>query len=140
MLGMSNNYNKIKARCLEAIRNCPGILQSELFGMGIGYRSNISNGVFSLCFEGSVIRIRDAIMRSYRLYPKGKEPPCRERRDFRQSLFQRNNALFFNESAHQELNKGHGDKFYMAFDAAFGLFDLEILQLAKAVTENDKLW
>lgn len=136
MLGMSNNYNKIKARCLEAIRNCPGILQSELFGMGIGHRSNISNGVFSLCFEGSVIRIRDAIMRSYRLYPKGKEPPCRERRDFRQSLFRRNNALFFNEAAHQELNKGHGNKFYMAFDEAYGLLYIDLRIIWESLSER----
>ncbi len=127
---MSNKYNKIKVRCLEVIRNCPGILQSELFRMGIGYRSNISNAVFSMCFEGSVVRIRDAITCSYRLYLDGREPPCHEKRDFRQSLFQRNNALFFKESAHPALNKGHGDKFYMAFDEIFGLLYIDLKMIA----------
>lgn len=131
---MSNKYSKVKARCLESIRNCPGILQSKLFGMGIGYRSNILSGVFSLCFEGSVVRIRDAVMRSYRLYPKGKEPLCLEKRDFRQSLFQRNNAFFFKESAHPDLNKGHGDKFFIAFDEAFGLLYIDLKMIGGSLS------
>ena len=131
---MSNTPSKLKGKCLQAIRDQPGILQSELAKMGIGHRSSIIQYVFSLCFNGSVVRVRDEVMRSYRLYPKGKEPHInREDKSFRCSLFS-------NNPAYHDINKQHGDKFRMAFDAAFGLFDLEILQLAKAVTENDKLW
>lgn len=122
---MSNNFSKVREKCMEAIRNKPGILQSELYRLGIGHRSDIGYRVFTLCFNGSVVRIRDDVMNSYRLYPKGKEPQTyHKEKAFKRSLFQR--------SAEPEINKGHGDKFYMALDEAFGLLyiDLKILGMA----------
>lgn len=130
---MSNNFSKVREKCMEVIRNKPGILQSELYKMGIGHKADIGHRVFSLCFEGCVIRIHDEVTKSYRLYPKGKEPrTIREEKDFKQSLFQNSHACFFNEPAQPGINKGHGDKFYMALDEAFGLLyiDLKILGMA----------
>jgi hypothetical protein len=122
---MSNNFSKVKAKCMEAIRNNPGIMQFELYRMGIGHRGDIVHRIFSLCFEGAVVRIHDDVTNSYRLYPKGKEPQTyHKEKAFKRSLFQR--------SAEPEINKGHGDKFYMAFDESFGLLyiDLKILGMS----------
>jgi len=72
---MLNKFSKVRAKCMEAIRNKPGILRSELYSMDIGYSKDGRNPI-----------LKDA----------------------------------------------HGDKFYMAFDEAFGLLyiDLKILGMA----------
>jgi len=107
-------------------------LQRELYKLNIGHRSTIGSRVFSLCYECWVIRIHDSVMNSYRLYPKGKEPRITNTEHYKQSLVQRGHASFFNEPSEREINKGHGEKFYMAFDEAFGLLyiDLKILGMA----------
>lgn len=134
---MVNSPGKLKAKCFQAIRDRPGILQSDLGKMGIGHRQSIMKNVFSLCFDGSVIRVRDAVMLSYRLYPRGKEPQTyREEIGFRQSLFRIGNSLLCNEPACCEINKGHGDKFYMAFDEAFGLFYIDLKMMGGLCTES----
>ncbi len=133
---MSKYPCKLKEKCLQAIRDRPGVLQSELGKMGIGHRSSIIKHVFSLCFNGSVVRARDDVMLSYRLYPRGKEPQTHhEDRSYRQSLFCRGNSFRFSEPAHREINKGHGDKFYMAFDEAFGLLYIDLRMMAGAWSE-----
>ena len=109
----------------------PGILQCELYNMNIGHRSGIRLKVFSLCYEGRVVRIPD--LHSYRLYPKGKEPQSiNTEKEYKQSLVHRGHAIFFKEPSQPEINKGHGDKFYTAFDEAFGILyiDLKIMGMA----------
>lgn len=136
ILGMSNSPSKLKGKCLQAIRDQPGILQSEMSKMGIGHRQTITEHVFSLCFNGSVVRVRDEVMHSYRLYPRGKEPQINcEETLFRRSLHQRSSSLFFSEPAHYNINKGHGDKFFMAFDEASGLLYIDLKMIAGACSE-----
>jgi hypothetical protein len=123
---MSHKFSKVKVKCLEAIRKNPGILQCKLYRMGIAHRSDIGRRIFSLCYEGSVVRIHDIAMNSYRLYPKGKEPQTIEKEKYH------NRVHFFGEFAHTEINKGHGDKFYRAFDEAYGLLYIELKILGMA--------
>lgn len=117
---MSNSPSKLKVKCLQVIRDQPGILQSDLSKKGIGHRSSIIKYVFSLCFNGSVVRVRDVVMLTYRLYPRGKEPHVNhEDRLFRHSLYSHN-------PAYHDVNKGHGDKFFMAFDGSFGILYIDL--------------
>jgi len=126
---MFNSPSKLKVKCLQAIRDQPGILQSELGKMGIGHRSSIIRYVFSLCFDGSVVRVRNDDMQSYRLYPRGKEPHIdHEDKSFRCSLFSNNPAC-------HDINKQHGEKFRMAFDEAYGLLYIDLKMIAGACSE-----
>ena len=120
ILGMYRTLSKLKVKCFQAIKDHPGILQSELSKSGIGHRSSILKYVFSLCFDGSVVRVRDVVMKTYRLYPRGKEPHVNhEDRLFRHSLYS-------NNPAYHDVNKGHGDKFFMAFDGSFGILYIDL--------------
>ena len=133
---MSKHHCGLKEKCSQAIRDQPGILQSELGKMGIGHRSSIIRYVFSLCFDGSVVRVRNDDMQSYRLYPRGKEPHIdHEEMLFRRSLHQMSRPLFFSEPAHYDINKGHGEKFRMAFDEAFGILYIDLKMIAGACSE-----
>ena len=124
---MSNTPSKLKGKCLQAIRDQPGILQSELAKMGIGHRSGIIQYVFSLCFNGSVVRVRDDVMLSYRLYPRGKEHHInREELVLRRALYRKSSSLLFSKPAHRDINKGHGDKFYMAFDEFYKILYIDL--------------
>ena len=126
---MINKRTKLKGKCLQAIRDQPGILQSELGKMGIGHRSSIIRYVFSLCFDGSVVRVRDDGVQSYRLYPRGKEPHVNhEDKSFRCSLFS-------NNPAYHNINKQHGDKFYIAFDEAYRILYIDLKMIAGACSE-----
>ena len=133
---MSNSPSKLKVKCFQAIRDQPGISQSELYKMGIGHRSSIVKHVFSLCFDGSVVRVYDDGMRSYRLYPRGKEPHINcEKMLLRRSLHQTSGSLFLRDPAHYDINKGHGEKFRMAFDESFGLLYIDLKMIAGACSE-----
>jgi len=97
--------------------------------MGIGHRSSIIRYVFSLCFDGSVVRVRDDGVQSYRLYPRGKEPHVNhEDKSFRCSLFS-------NNPAYHNINKQHGDKFYIAFDEAYRILYIDLKMIAGACSE-----
>lgn len=122
---MSNNVSKIRERCMEEIRNRPGILRSELYRMNIGHRSSVSMHVSRMVYEGRVVRVWDDIMLSWRLYPKGKEPQPPDRKEYKRSLFGSGCRSYIPKDA-------HGDRYYMAFDQAFGLLyiDLKILGMA----------
>lgn len=122
---MSNNFSKVRAKCMEAIRDKPGILRSEMFRMGIGHRSNIDSHTSRLVYDGSVVRVWDDVILSWRFYPRGKEPqPHLENRIYRKSLYSRDVSPIPKDA--------HGDKFYMAFDEAYKLLyiDLKILGMA----------
>lgn len=123
---MSNMFSKVRAKCMQVIRDKPGILRSEMYLMNIGHRSSIRIQVFSLVYSGRVVRIRDEAMLSDRLYPKGKEPP-----PFIHEKVYRN-SLYSKDKRNQIPKDAHGDKFYMAFDEAYGLLyiDLKILGMA----------
>ncbi len=123
---MSNNISKVREKCMEAIRSKPGILRSELYSMDIGHRCSIGAQVSRLVYSGRVVRIWDEVMLSDRLYPKGKEPqPFIYERVYKKSLYSKDGPNTIPKDA-------HGDKFYMAFDEAFGLLyiDLKILGMA----------
>lgn len=122
---MSNKISKIRAKCMEAIKNKPGILRSEMGYMDIGHRSNIGIQVSRLVYDGSVVRVWDETMLSWRLYPKGKEPHHNEPKAYKKSLYSKGDATPIFKDA-------HGDKFYMAFDEAYRLLyiDLKILGMA----------
>ena len=119
---------KIKEQCIKAIRERPGILRSELYHLNIGHRCSVRKRVLDLVYERRVIQVWEKV--GYRLYPYGKEP-IREQKEYRASLYRRN-ALYLNDVAYRDFNKGHGDKFYMAFDEAFEILyiDLKILGMA----------
>ena len=123
---MSNNFSKVRAKCMEAIRHTPGILRSELYSTDIGHRSSIGIQVSRLVYSGSVVRAWDDVMQSWRFYPKGKEPPP--------FIYERvyKKSLYSKDGRNPILKDAHGDKFYMAFDEAFGLLyiDLKILGMA----------
>lgn len=128
---MSNNFSKVKAKCLEAIRNKPGILRSELYTMNIGHSSSIGIQISRLKYEGCVVVAWDDMMRSYRLYLKGKEPSLPEHKMRKKTMYLKTRG-FFRDAADPGVGEGHGDKFFMAFDEAFGLLyiDLKILGMA----------
>jgi len=133
---MSNSPSKLKVKCFQAIRDHPGILQSELGKMGIGHRQSIIKYVFSLCFNGSVVRVRDDVMLSYRLYPRGKEPHInREEIAVRRSLYRKSSFILFSEPTHRDINKGHGDAFYMAFDELYKILYIDLKIIAGACSE-----
>ena len=123
---MSNKFSKIRAKCMEVIRKKPGILRSGLYSMDIGHRSSINIQISRLVYGGSVVRVWDEVMLSWRLFPKGKEPPP--------FIYERvyKKSLYSKDGRNPILNDVHGDKFYMAFDEAFGLLyiDLKILGMA----------
>lgn len=123
---MSNKISKVRAKCMEAIRSKPGILRSELYSMDIGHRCSIGAQVSNLVYSGRVVKIRDDVMLSDRLYPKGKEPP-----PFIHEKVYRN-SLYSKDKRNQIPKDVHGDKFFRAFDEAFGLLyiDLKILGIA----------
>jgi len=122
---------KLKEKCITAIRKRPGILRAELYRLNIGHRSSVRTRVLDLVYERRVIQAWDKVMGSYRLYPYGKEPPIRQQKEHRVTLYQRH-ALYLNDVADRDFNKGHGHKFYMAFDEAFEILyiDLKILGMA----------
>jgi len=130
---MSNFGSKIKDKCLKAIKAKPGLLRYELYNMGIGHRTGILLWVSRMVYEGIIVRVWDDVMRSWRLYPKGKEPQLHkpESKMYVNSLFSRN-ILDRKEVADYKFNKGHGNDFYNAFDEAFGILyiDLKILGIA----------
>jgi len=123
---MSNIISKIRARCMHEIRKKPGILRSELISMDIGHRSSIGIQVSRLVYAESVVRIWDGVMLSWRLYPKGKEPP-----PFVYGKVYKK-SLYFKDRCNPIPKDARGDDFYMAFDEAFGLLyiDLKILGMA----------
>jgi len=128
---MSNMFSKIKAKCMETIRSKPGVMQSEMYLMNIGHRSSIGVQVSRLVYAGRVVRVWDDIMLSWRLYPKGKEPPLPEHKIRKKTMYPKTRG-FFRDAADLGVGEGHGDRFYMAFDVAFGLLyiDLKILGMA----------
>ena len=111
---------------METIRSKPGVMQSEMYLMNIGHRSSIGVQVSRLVYGGSVVRVWDDVMLSWRLYPKGKEPPP----FIYEKVYKK--SLYSKDGRNPILNDVHGDKFYMAFDEAFGLLyiDLKILGMA----------
>jgi len=124
-------FSKIKAKCLEAIKNNPGILRSELYTMNIGHSSSIGVQVSRLKYEGCVVAAWDDVMKSFRLYPKGKEPLLPEHKIRKKTMYPKTRG-FFRDDADPGVGEGHGDKFYMALDEAYGLLyiDLKILGMA----------
>ena len=120
---MSNMFSKVRAKCMEVIRDKPGILRSELYNIDIGHRSSIGVQVSRLVYDGSVVRVWDDVMASWRLYPKGKEPQPHEHKVYRNSLYSKEKGI---------PKDVHGEKFMMAFDEAYGLLyiDLKILGMA----------
>lgn len=128
---MSNKISKISAKCMEEIRNKPGILRSELYAMNIGHRSSIQMWVSRLVCDGIVVRVWDDTQRSYRLYPKGKEPPPHQHKEYKPSLYSRTRG-FCHDAADPGFNEGHGDKFYTAFDEAYGLLYIDLKMLGMA--------
>lgn len=123
--------SKIKDECIKAIRKKPGIRRSELYDMNIGHRSGVRDRVLDLVYERRVIQAWDKVMGSYRLYPYGKEPPIREQKDHRATLYPVH-GLYMKDAADPDFKGGHGDKFYIAFDEAFRILyiDLKILGMA----------
>ena len=116
---------------METIRSKPGVMQSEMYLMNIGHRSSIGVQVSRLVYAGRVVRVWDDIMLSWRLYPKGKEPPLPEHKIWKKTMYPKTRG-FFRDAADPGVGEGHGDRFYMAFDVAFGLLyiDLKILGMA----------
>ncbi len=95
-----------------------------MYSMDIGHRCSIALQVSRLVYGGSVVRVWDDVMRSWRLYPKGKEPQPHERKVYKKSLYSKEDRGIPHDV--------HGEKFMMAFDEAFGLLyiDLKILGIA----------
>lgn len=125
---MSNNFSKVRAKCMEVIRGEPGILQSKLYSMHIGHRSNIALYISKLVYGGSFVRIWDDVMLTWRLYPKGKEPqPYHDNRVYKKSLYCRDISPIPKDA--------HGEKFRMAFDDYYKILylDLKILGMAAAM-------
>ncbi len=118
--------SKIRAKCIEAIKNNPGILRSELYSMNIGHRANIGLQVSKLVYERSVVRVWDDVMGTWKLYPRGKQP----------EYDPHDNIIYKKSLASQQKSlipkNAHNDKFFMAFDEAFGILyiDLKILGMA----------
>ncbi len=120
---MSNMFSKIRAKCMEVIRDRPGILRYELYSMDIGHRCSIGTQVSRLVSGGRVVRVWDDVMLSWRLYPKGKEPQPQPQKVYKKSLYSKERGI---------PNDVHGDKFMMVFDEFYGLLyiDLKILGMA----------
>lgn len=121
---MSNNFSKVRAKCMQVIRDMPGILRSEMYSMDIGHRCSIGTQVSRLVYERRVVRVWDDVMLSWRLYPKGKEPqPHLENRIYRKSLYSKEGSI---------PKDAHGEKFRMAFDDYYKILyiDLKILGMA----------
>lgn len=128
MENMSNNFSKVRAKCMQVIRDKPGILRSEMFRMSIGHRSNIDLHISRLVYGGSVVRVYDDIMKSWRFYPRGKEPQSHlENRIYRKSLYSKDVSPIPKDA--------HGDKFYMVFDEAYKLLYIDLKVLGMAAQE-----
>lgn len=129
--------SKVKAKCLEIIRKNPGILRSELHKMGIGYRTTINLYESRLVYDGTIVRVWDCVMRSYRLYPRGKVPCIVLPRFYKKNLHSYC-GLYFAEKPNPDLGEAHGDKFYRAFDEEFGILyiDLKIISGACGMMDD----
>ncbi len=119
---------KIRAKCIEAIENNPGILRPELYTMNIGHRSNIGIHISKLVYERIVVRVWDDAMGTWRLYPKGKLPP-HTRHDvvYRKSLASQHKSPISKDL--------HGEKFRMAFDEYYKILYMDLRMLWVGIQE-----
>ncbi len=119
---------KIRAKCIEAIKKNPGILRPELYTMNIGHRSNIGIHISKLVYERIVVRVWDDVMGTWRLYLKGKQPDYDPHvRVYRKSLASQQKSMIPKDA--------HNDKFFMAFDEAYGLLYIDLKILGMGVQE-----
>jgi len=126
---MANTPSKIRVLCLAAIRKTPGMPRYQLYKMGIGHKSTIRILLSRLVYDGAIVRIWDDAVNSWRLYPKGKEPVAHTQKEYKQNLYP-SLALYFKDIANPDIGEGHGEKFRMAFDVAFGILYIDLKMIA----------
>ena len=120
--------SKIRAKCIEVIKGNPGILRSELYSMNIGHKSNIGIQVSKLVYERRVVRVWDDVM-GWRLYSKGQQPEY----DPHNIVYKK--SLYSKDARNKIPKDARGDKFYMAFDEAYGLLYIDLKMLGMAAQE-----